>query len=302
MYVHDGKAFDSLVEEGSCAFAALYLAGGPRPYAPNPKRWPQVEHVFRAHCVSAEALERFGLYKEALLLSDAGLMAWARGQASLRAFISVFSPSYPSAWLRKLGSLAPPALWVSGTFPSGPFLGLAGSRSPFPLASSFAASWGSCASAAGYSLVSGGAAGCDSLGMASFLRSGGQGAVRVLPRGLIPSDASSSVCSVSLDPPGESFSSLSAMRRNALIYALSDAAAAVQPRFREGGTWHGAYHALRSRLCRVFLMSAPSDLACSALSSLGASVLSMDALQSLPSFRQVLLDAPVQPCLFGAAV
>lgn len=302
MYVHDGKAFDSLVEEGSCAFAALYLAGGPRPYAPNPKRWPQVEHVIRVHGVSVEALERFGLYKEALLLSDADLMAWARRQASLGAFLSVFSPSYPSAWLRKLGSDAPPALWVSGTFPSGPFLGLTGSRWPSSSASLFAASWGSCAFTAGYSLVSGGAAGCDSIGMASFLRSGGSGAVCVLPRGLVPSDASPAVCCASLDAPGAPFSSLSAMRRNVLLYSLSDAAAAVLPRFREGGTWHGAYHALRSRLCRVFLMSDPSDFACSALSSLGASVISMDALQSLASFRQALLDAPVQPCLFSAAV
>lgn len=57
----------------------------------------------------------------------------------------------------------------------------------------------------------------------------------------------------SLAPPGAPFSTVGAMERNALIYAMAECAFAFGPHFGHGGTWHGAKEAIRRRLCPVIL-------------------------------------------------
>jgi predicted Rossmann fold nucleotide-binding protein DprA/Smf involved in DNA uptake len=75
-------------------------------------------------------------------------------------------------------------------------------------------------------------------------------------------------CYLSVAGPGELFSSALAMERNALIYAASSHTVIGQARFKEGGTWHGAVHASRSRLSTL-LVRKSEDPAMRALVALG---------------------------------
>jgi len=284
------------------AFAALYLAGGPRSISPRARCWPKVEHVIRRFGPSPEALEHHGLYAEALLLSDAKLVCWANDQVAAGSVLTVFSPAYPSSWLAKLGDAAPPAVWLQGQFPKALPIAIAGSRSPSPEAVSFVEACSSRVAEAGLALASGGALGCDATAMEAYVKAGGREGLEILPRGLLPSDNRPYVCAVSLEAPGTPFNRLAALRRNALIYALGDATIAVQPRFREGGTWHGALEALRQRLCHVVLMDEPGNFACIALRSLGASVMSSTDARVLSAFMSRLRTPTPQPSLFPKAV
>ncbi len=56
-----------------------------------------------------------------------------------------------------------------------------------------------------------------------------------------------------LSPAGhqEGFSTALAMHRNRLLYSAAVLAIVIDPRFKAGGSWHGAVLALRQRLCRV---------------------------------------------------
>lgn len=123
---------------------------------------------------------------------------------------------------------------------------------------------------ANLSLVSGGAAGIDRASVRGSLSAGGT-ALEVLPFGLSHAHgAREGTCRVSVCAPSEPFSSVGAMERNALIYAASPATLVVQPRLREGGSWHGAVSALRRRLREVRVFHQVENPACRALEALGA--------------------------------
>ena len=85
------------------------------------------------------------------------------------------------------------------------------------------------------------------------------------------------------------------MERNALIYAFGRRALVVRPRWRQGGTWHGAVDALRRRLGALGVYG--DDRAASALEGLGARLL------TCPDDVRTFLAQPIpvsQPSLFGA--
>lgn len=283
------------------AWAALYLPGGRRPFAISSRKWPAVEHVFRRHGPSPEALERCGLYAEALLLNDAALLEWASEAVQTGVALTVFSAGYPTAWLEKLGKEAPPALWKRGPVPAARFLGVVGSRTPTAASLAFARACAHRVAEAGFGLASGGAQGIDAAAMASYLAAGGNSGLTILPRGLTPEDGADGVCVLSLEPPGAPFNRLSALARNALIYALGEPTIVIQPRFREGGTWHGASDALRRRLGRLLVMEEPGNRAVAALKSLGASPLTESDVRDAHAFANGLLRPPLQESLFACA-
>ena len=214
-------------------------------------------------------------------------------------------PIYPRRWLYGLGLAAPPCLHICGVLTPGPFLGAVGCRVLSAKDERVAHDLGVDIVRSGYSLVSGGAPGADSMAAVGALHSLGVSVprmlhpatkmpssvippqvaaasaspssviVRILPRGLIPADAGfggGRGVSLSLLPPGARFSRYAALERNALIYSMAEATVIVRSRFRSGGTWAGATEALRRRLGRVFIQEDQSDPAHCALRSLGASV------------------------------
>ncbi|MCU0316028.1 MAG: hypothetical protein MUC92_05505 [Fimbriimonadaceae bacterium] len=116
------------------------------------------------------------------------------------------------------------------------------------------------------------------------------------------------VVALSLCCPTSGFSTSQAMERNSLIYALSQVTFVIEPRFRQGGTWHGAVEALRK--LRSVLLVAGEGQGATGLSHLGATVFDPLTFEEfsqglrLPSIIPWALaqgsgGKPSQPSLFG---
>lgn len=259
----------------ACVLAALYLRGAPRPFDTPVRAWRCVASALRQSACDLEcagaALRREGLWAEATCLETPGLLSWAWCRIEAGAVLTAEDSNYPRSWLRKLGGSAPPALWKRGEVPSGPFLTIVGSRNANGPTRRFAAACGSEALALGFSVASGGAAGCDRAA-ANAVKSCGGALLEILPHGLNSGAEGlrESSCHVSLCEPCASFSAAAAMERNALLYALGDAAVVVQAHYRQGGSWTGATDALRRRLTRVIVWEREGDLAARSLVALGA--------------------------------
>jgi predicted Rossmann fold nucleotide-binding protein DprA/Smf involved in DNA uptake len=255
---------------GEVVLSALYLAGGP-PVGSLPRRWPGVLGLLRLHDArlghAAALLRGAGFREEALVLDTPSRIAWAEEQFARGRVLSAASPTYPLRWLAT-GSSAPPALFRRGEVPSGPFVGVVGSRRLSGEDRHFAAVVAEAAVGAGFGLVSGGAIGADRAA-ARAVSSVGGGLVELFPCGLGPASRLPGACALSLCGWDEPFSGRRAMERNALIYALAEATVVVRARFKEGGTWHGAVGALRRR-ARVFVRPDPACPAARALLALGA--------------------------------
>lgn len=309
----------------SVPLAALYLRGLARPVEVPRAGWPvALRALRRAACAledSAEALRSAGLWAEALLLDErrlveAALQLWSDGEA-----LTAADPGYPARWLGVLGTGAPPALWRRGEVPLGPSVSLAGSRSIGPDIRAFCRDVGGEAARLGYTLVSGGAVGCDREGASGALGgafaggSPGEGAfaggaldrgasgrgalagavVEVLPFG-VDLAPPSPACRLSVAPLGAEFSTAQAMERNALLYAASPFTILGGAKLRVGGAWHGAAHALRHRLSQV-LVRASAEPGSRALVALGGAWLAR------PSDLEAILAAPPAPVgLFDQAV
>lgn len=253
--------------------SALYLRGGPRPIEPPRRHWPAVEARLRAHSPRLEeapkVLKELGCWQESLALEAPGLLAWA--EANAHHCITPASPLYPRAWHR-LGSSGPVALWVEGTLPEGPFLGLTGCRLAPGEALLFASSTAREGARLGYALMTGGAVGCDTAAEVSATQSEAP-VVLLLPCGLAAPGARRTPlrgARLSLAAPGEPFTAGMAMARNALIFAASEVTVVASARYRQGGSWHGAADALRRRLGPVIARADANSPALRALQALGA--------------------------------
>lgn len=265
--------------------AALYLRGTPQKCALSRSRAPSVLYTLRAELPSigqaAGVLRRNGFWAEAIALETPGVLSWGECQLESGAALTFGHEHYPSRWLLRLGAQAPPAVWIRGTVPFGPTLGIVGSRSLSLRDGSFTFELGSAAARLGFAVVSGGAPGADSWAIRGALRaaagldapSGDCRAVEIWPCGLMSGKLfaeSGDVTYLSVAPPDAPFSTALAMERNALIYAMSEAAVVVRARFKEGGTWHGALDANRHKLTKLIVQEDTCSMAHRALIALGA--------------------------------
>lgn len=280
--------------EWEVALAALYLRGLGRPVEARRSGWPVVERALRASCATlggaARALARAGLEAEALILEAPRVAADAERLVRGGQVLTPLSPGYPARWLEVLAGRAPPALWVWGAPPRpGTSVSVVGSRRVGSGVRRFAHAVGATAAARGWVVVSGGAVGCDR----AAVRGAMPRAYEILPRGL-RAGPTGPVTQLSVCAPDEGFSTASAMERNALVYAASPLAVVVHARFKEGGTWHGAVDAVRSRSTRLAVRWDPGDTAARSLVALGASRLED------PSELPTLMAAPSGAHLFGA--
>lgn len=161
----DFDAEQKLAKEHSVVLAALYLRGAATPFQPPARKALEVRSVLRRSCAglssAAEVLRGAGLYEEACALEAPGLLGWAQHQLTQGRALTASCASYPMAWEFKLGSGAPPALWLDGSVPSRPTLAIVGSRIASSEALRFAFDVASRAVEHGYCVVSGGAKGCD---------------------------------------------------------------------------------------------------------------------------------------------
>ncbi|MBX7134534.1 MAG: DNA-processing protein DprA [Fimbriimonadaceae bacterium] len=284
--------------EVEVVLAALYLPGGPRRGVVARSAWPAVCRVLRQEAVpfgrAAEVLRRNGLWGEAVVLGEPGLVAWAEEACARGRVLTAASPFYPSCWLSRLGASAPPALWRRGALPSVPFVGVVGSRILSPPARRFAADVGREAVRLGLAVVSGGAAGADRAAVraayAEARLAGRDAVLEILPCGLGVAEPRLG-SALSLSPWEEPFLASRAMERNLLIYALADATVIVDARLRQGGTWHGAVSAMRRLKPRLLVRHDPSSAAYRALVALGAEPL---------LHPQALAAALASPMRYGA--
>lgn len=196
------------------------------------------------HGIDRERLER--------LLGRGFLLAQAVERWRARAIwvVSRADAGYPRRLKERLGERASPVLYGCGepNVLDGGGLAVVGSRNAGDDMLVCAASAGRLAAAARRAVISGGARGVDRAAMNGALEEGGR-AVGVLADGLeraamrrADRDAvmDGRLVLVSSCDPAARFQVWRAMRRNALIYALADAALVVQSDRGKGGTWAGA--------------------------------------------------------------
>lgn len=217
--------------------------------------------------------------------------------------------AYPARWLTSMGTSAPLVLWGAPTLAvGGPahhtarspirWFGVVGSRCPSADSLRLVSDAVRQAASLGYGIVTGGASGVDAAA-AKAARLLGAPVLNIVPmcgfHGLravscamskrVPSDthdaepvhvpfiarhsAGSAENVLSLRPSGVSFSTSAAMERNQLIYAAAECTLVVQPRFKVGGTWHGALSAHQRKLCPLLVAEEPDNMAYRAFRALG---------------------------------
>jgi predicted Rossmann fold nucleotide-binding protein DprA/Smf involved in DNA uptake len=227
--------------------------------------WDLVERVGDPGCllgVDAEAVASLvgdqGLAERVLSLLDAATrFAFALERFESQGFVALtpFDESYPPRLRERLGSLAPPVLFVAGPVEllSRDAIGIVGSRNVEEQGAEVAEEVARVAVAAGLSVVSGGARGVDQRSMSATYRAGGSvigflaesldkrvrapETRRVITEGV--------VCLATPFKPDAGFTPANAMARNKLIYTTARTTLVVACDEGHGGTWEGALEAMR---------------------------------------------------------
>lgn len=233
-----------------------------------------------------------------------GRLGHARAWLNEGRVLTAACERYPKRLLAALGVEAPAAFWARGLatcgFGSGQrWVAVVGTRAPFDEDAAVVRQFVAEAAELGFGIVSGGAIGIDALARREARRAGVP-LLEFLPCGLeMPFGAGplrgSGWAQLSAWPHLAEFSTLRAMLRNAFIYASAEAALVVRPRYRQGGSWHGAVNALRERRTRVVVSSPAGCLAGRALSGAGA----FAYVGGLTLAEVLAMPAP-QPELFSA--
>jgi predicted Rossmann fold nucleotide-binding protein DprA/Smf involved in DNA uptake len=171
--------------------------------------------------------------------------------------------SYPGRLKSYLGQAAPPLLFGAGESRLLQEGGLAivGSRDASEEDIDFARTVAAACVSQDLAVISGGARGVDLEAMAAAFEAGGK-ALGVIPDGLAriavsaryrEALVSGRLVLISPYDPDARWFAFTAMERNKLIYALSDAALVVSSAVESGGTWTGAIEALEAARIPVYV-------------------------------------------------
>lgn len=194
--------------------------------------------------------------------------------------------------LRRLGPDCPAALFCKGDpeLLQTRCISLVGSRLLFPRGRIFAEKIGTMAAEEGFTLVSGGAAGADTVAQEACLAAGGY-VISFVPDVLqdyTPRPHLLYCCAEGHDMP---FSNGRALRRNAFIHCLGEKVFVAQCPSTSGGTWAGASDNLKRDLSEVYVLNDGSDGA-AALHGLGANYVEdeLPPLTDLLSYQLSIFD------------
>lgn len=255
--------FTNSVISAALWLPGLQVGGAPRNVAARPSSWPFVLAALNRGQATVgtavQVLRSAGLTTEAACLGQPGLLSQAESLIANGHVLTVGCLPYPQQWVHRLGSGAPPALWLKGAMPTGPFVGVVGCRSIPATVTRLAHGYAQAARSAGYFVVSGGAPGTDAAAKACLT---------ILPCGHQAAGFSRHGTVLSMFAPNTGFTGPQAMMRNALIYSLGAGTVVVSSRLKVGGTWGGATDALRRRLGRI-VVHANSTPSAQALVALG---------------------------------
>lgn len=165
--------------------------------------------------------------------------------------------NYPTYIKRKLGQQSPPLFYYCGDIgiANDDCIGFVGSRKIEDVDSAFTRKIVSICLKKGFSIVSGGAKGIDSISSEVVLEQGGV-AIEYLSDGMNRKIKDGQVLQrirderlllLSVVNPDAGFSVGTAMQRNKYIYAQSVGTVVVKSDFNKGGTWAGATENLRHK-------------------------------------------------------
>ena len=169
---------------------------------------------------------------------------------------------YPRALKKKLGKSCPPIFYYAGNpkLTEKKCVGFVGSRSIGESDEFFTASTVKKINANGFSVVSGGAKGVDSIATEISIANGCC-SMEFVPDSLISRIKRKEAVSALIDnrllllsavKPDSGFHAGFAMMRNKYIYAQSEGTVVIKSDYNKGGTWSGAVANLKHRLCSTF--------------------------------------------------
>jgi len=169
---------------------------------------------------------------------------------------------YPKVLKKKLGKSCPPLFYYAGNpeLASKRCVGFVGSRSIGINDETFTTSTVKKINAKGFSVVSGGAKGVDSIASDVSISNGSQ-SMEYVSDSLISRIKTKAVVSAIIDnrllimsavKPDARFTAGFAMMRNRYIYAQSEGTVVIKSDYNKGGTWNGAVTNLKQRLCSTF--------------------------------------------------
>ena len=168
---------------------------------------------------------------------------------------------YPKIIKMKLGKSSPPLFYYIGDLSicNRGSIGFVGSRNIDDIDKHFTKQSVIKAVSKGYSIVSGGAKGIDSISVETALENDGY-AIEYVADSLIHKATKKSVIQairnnklviLSMSKPDAGFNTGLAMARNKLIYIQSEATIVVRSEYNKGGTWSGANEALKKGYSKV---------------------------------------------------
>lgn len=169
---------------------------------------------------------------------------------------------YPKKLKNILGTNCPPLFYYAGDIEiaNDDFIGMVGSRTVDECDVTFAKKIAEKAVNAGFSIVSGGAKGIDTVSGSQAVSMGGA-AMYFLADSLFNKTTGLSMGNairdnrlllISQSKPDSSFNTGMAMARNKFIYASSKATVVVKSEYNKGGTWTGAVENLKNDWCTTY--------------------------------------------------
>lgn len=168
---------------------------------------------------------------------------------------------YPKMLKLKLGKSCPPLFYYAGQLDIADkkFVGFVGSRSIGENDINFAEKTVGKINSQGYSVVSGGARGIDTVSSQASLNNGNScteyisdSLVRkIKQKNTINAIRNNLLLILSAAKPDAGFNAGMAMMRNKYIYAHSAATVVVKSDYKKGGTWNGAHDCIKRNICPV---------------------------------------------------
>ena len=192
------------------------------------------------------------------LLSKAGQLGFeinALNNAGIK-IMTRADKEFPKVLKEKLKDKCPPVIYYCGDISilDNKMVGVVGSRNIDIYGLEFTKKIGKKIVDEGYSLVSGGAKGADSISQEEVLSQGGKVAAfiadsmiaKIRKKDIREAIASNNLLLMSSINPKAGFTVYSAMDRNKYIYCLSELTVVISSDYNKGGTWTGATECLKN--------------------------------------------------------
>jgi len=215
---------------------------------------------------------------------------------------------YPKALIKKLGKSCPPVFYYAGNpeLSNRKCIGFVGSRNIGTDDEVFTAATVRKINEKGFSVVSGGARGVDSLASEISIANGSCSVEyvadslvrRIKSKAVVSAVTNNRLLILSAVKPDSSFFTGFAMMRNKYIYAQSEGTVVIKSDYNKGGTWNGAITNLKQRLCCTFCWNNPEYEGNAELIKRGAIPIDDSWSGDPAGYESKQIEAPEQLSLF----